>query len=1464
MNQNKKHSVFFRGIVIAVAFLLAVLCFPINGIVALASDGDVDYHFITIGNSKESVQTEVLKGDTYTIPVAYIGGNTGWKVGDSDQNNQKLATEGEQQVTLVSSNISVSILGEDVRLNEDNKSFNFKVEKEGTYQITYSYNYKIGEKGEEQTNSYKLNVVSKLPKASVNFVDTSIPLPSSIDLSLAHSKEDKNTYIDMNIPLPEIHDDKDEKIEGVAFYTTKTLAEAEAKVGQEGGVADKYVLITANGGHNAKDVEVSEENGRFFISGSVFSDKDYLAGLYTIRYSYYVRNASADNGKGVAHFVTSASKTTTVFTDDGKHNHYKNYDIKLDLDSDWIDNGQTGVESKLPKAIGLTSADTTPANEQVDVAYNVKVFFKTTREGQYNTEIKDIKVNPDDKDSALLYADQLNADGTLKDPTKFTPLQDGYYSFIYTIRDYYGNERSNLNDNKYAYEFKGGDGNNGVKDQKAPTAIVYDASSYDENDEYVDEAYKSKSYSVANGVVVYAIGMTDNVSKYNTPGVDMYREIMLDEEETVLTIKDYDKYNLVFNYRETGANSAYDNLITNDYNIRKQINAEGKQIKSDKDMLDWLKEKRYLIVVDNKNSDEIYKTFKSASVFGESITDGNTLVSWLKTQTPEEIAKLGFAYIDSDKTFGSNQNGDLGNDDYVIHYVVKDAAGNTSTHRTVSMTIVSTLVDNDAPQVVFSTGLKDSYLPNTTLTFNAPSWQKESYDNRMQMHTLYRYLYDESVSTGKFTGDKKLDEVWKAIDKIKDDNGVLLTEKYKTYNTDSTDGYTELTDTDASSYTIDLSEAGEKVTGLQIFVYVFDDAGNVGIYAKTVTISSVIDSFSPSLHDVIDNETAATYEQGTEIALPTLEFYDDAVGFMTYDIAIECERETGSLPIHSTGSHHERKVANGTIGTYKVYGGRFVASYEGTYHVTISVSDGNNNTIAYFKTYKVEPRVIIQPPVINPSFAKNQTVELDTLTDGIEIPVPVVNYEIPRSVTYDVYTAEDTKTNYTAGHDGYNNTDYVVLGVNENNLATNWSATYGTENVFRPTKTGTYDFVFTVDLIVYNYKTMKYQEMTVEADESTGMPTYKEGGYIEYTNKDKTAKIYAADDNSAFKVVSSEKTYFVVNDENGFKIFKEGESGLEEFNSKSVEDGWNDSIFAAEGAEDAFKELKHYKLESDVYRVVVQDSTAPELIDYDYPTALTKDAEGKVGALTIYGIQVKPNATGIDDIDRDRSQIVLSWTLASAGSTGSVTGRHVYSLSNGKDNNPFEDHTFDSFPDNSDGIYKVTYNVYDTNGNAADPVVYEIAVGDNIGPEMSFEEFEIKDSYKLSDLLKSPLKVDLSAIDVIDLGSDEAFEFPRKATLTNKSTGEEIKPDEELSKDDQLFFNIDEVGTYSLVVEVTDAVGNKSSQTFSFEVTAETRDGTTTYQVIGTVLIVISVLILAGVIIYFIVSKVKLDKELKK
>ena len=181
------------------------------------------------------------------------------------------------------------------------------------------------------------------------------------------------------------------------------------------------------------------------------------------------------------------------------------------------------------------------------------------------------------------------------------------------------------------------------------------------------------------------------------------------------------------------------------------------------------------------------------------------------------------------------------------------------------------------------------------------------------------------------------------------------------------------------------------------------------------------------------------------------------------------------------------------------------------------------------------------------------------------------------------------------------------------------------------------------------------------------------------------------------------------------------------------------------------------------------------------------------------------------------------------------------------------------------GTVTIAYTVYDNNGNSS-TAEYVIRAGDNTNPIIRVNTVDESDfiatTYSLSDFQDGLFTVDLTKLTFSDDKTAEADLVVTYEFVNDDTDDEPIEA--EIENENQLAYKIESVGNYTLTVTVTDEAGNSISRDFSFEVTEATSDATLTYRVIGTVLIVISVLLLAGVIIYFVVSKVKLDKELKK
>lgn len=1442
--KRKNRSILFRGMVLGVAMAFTVLCFPVNELKASAATMNdyTDYTFMTVGTRNERVLTTVNKGGVYEVANGYIGGNKNFVVGNTAADTTLDSGKG---VTLKSSRITVKyssdVIGEVVNgtaVNAKGESVSdgvvtikdgkvaFEANKVGAYTVTYSYEYEVG--GKRYTNSYDMTVTSEITDADINFGDNEkVFLPSILDLKLAEKSE--GVYKDMYIPMPEIVDDEGETVDTSSENEKFEFITSRNDIGNK----EKQVLIEVSASTNSTKVAVSgnAEDG-FYVAGSVFADAQYGAGKYTVTYSYY------EGGQ----FVASTTKVSQVYAKDDAH--YKDYALKLQLASDFVDNGQTGVETTLPSAKGVTADSSDPKNEAVDIYYTVTVYYKTST-GSYSV-IDAAKYNASVKEGE----DKIvNEDGTLVNPTKFKPLDDGYYSFVYEAYDYYydaeAGKDASVNKNHYyktdlgRYEYKN------IKDEKAPTPVVYEATKDGSLDD-VDASSKMSTRARPESVVIYAIGIDDNVSKAGDEGVVLTRKIMTDETVSKITLNStdanngYSDRNLVFNYK------GRDGLKTNNYLLRKAMEKAG-TADTEAATLAYLAENKYMIVVDNANYKTIYETFKDAGVFDEGVTEENAL-DWFKGET---ATTKGFAYIDCDQTFGASAatTGGMGVGQYYIHYVATDAAGNqTDIYKRLYIRDVE---DIESPNITFSTSLADSYLPNAKVTFNAPT-ASDNIDENMSLTVMYRYLdKDGNVIEVKDKedvkiSDKHISELWSDLgteenigNPVRDDNGTLITEKYKNYHKDENDGYVDITDTSVNSYTIDLSEV-EGAAKLQIIAYTYDDFGNAMLYGQTIDINNVQDNFPPQLKGVNSVEGAFNnkFEQGAVIALPKVTVADDAVGYMTYDVKVDYIEEGERYARSVRESTADRTNQEGA-GIFTVNAGEFVAAKDGNYQVSVAVKDANNNTIVVFTNYEVSPRATVQKPVIN-STLTSQEIELDD-RKTIEIPQPTVNFELGNSVTYDEYKANSYATDKT----------YVIRGINADGKATNWTTNdrYATNGTFTPNAKGQYEIKYSVKLEAYDKTKFTYHESSVEWD-SNDMPIYNVGGYYTNTTLGDSVKItFGANGEHRF---TNGTKYYIVKQEDGVVKFYEAD---EEFNQgEETQQNLVTGLTGFSGIDfdQWFKDLRVYNLESEIYTITVNDTKGPKLTNYDYSDQEFMSVEDfKANGIKVYGIE----ATDVSGIDSSKSEIRLSWKRANgtaAGDTGSRTYRAEGAL---------KDNVYTSSSSNLDGTYTITYDVYDNNGNRTTSS-YTISVGDNEDPKIVFPEDFVKTTYTLKD--KLVIDLDPTKVVVTDNKPMPADAKPRVKLVNTSKNNEEVKYTEEGTK--IIFDSFEEYGegTYKLTIEVEDAVGRVTTEEFEFSVATKTKNSTETYKVVGTVLIVISVLVLAGVIVYFIVSKVKLDKELKK
>ena len=258
-----------------------------------------------------------------------------------------------------------------------------------------------------------------------------------------------------------------------------------------------------------------------------------------------------------------------------------------------------------------------------------------------------------------------------------------------------------------------------------------------------------------------------------------------------------------------------------------------------------------------------------------------------------------------------------------------------------------------------------------------------------------------------------------------------------------------------------------------------------------------------------------------------------------------------------------------------------------------------------------------------------------------------------------------------------------------------------------------------------------------------------------------------------------------------------------------------------------------YTVESVQFTVEVKDTTKPVIDEIYVEPVVTLDYALSIPQFTAYDL---------NGIDVENSKVVLS--SKSYGSKefnyGDITSNRVVTLKYNE-------------------VYTLTFTVKDLAGNTT-TVKKEIKVGDTEPPVITIDETNktfVSEEIKLN----SKLTLDLSLVSVEDLVDDNLSKEDLVITVTRD--GETISNIHGNSKTNYEY-NINKAGEYTVTLKITDAAGNVSDTvTRKFTVNASENNGMEKNEIIGTILIVVSVLVLAGVIVYFIVSKKKTDKNTK-
>ncbi len=177
----------------------------------------------------------------------------------------------------------------------------------------------------------------------------------------------------------------------------------------------------------------------------------------------------------------------------------------------------------------------------------------------------------------------------------------------------------------------------------------------------------------------------------------------------------------------------------------------------------------------------------------------------------------------------------------------------------------------------------------------------------------------------------------------------------------------------------------------------------------------------------------------------------------------------------------------------------------------------------------------------------------------------------------------------------------------------------------------------------------------------------------------------------------------------------------------------------------------------------------------------------------------------------------------------------------------YVDELYSQFKADGEGVYTVSYSATDRFGRTTEPTDLIIYVGDWKAPEFSWKNADNKPKSEVK--LDSTWKFDISMMDVTDENGNVLGDG---ITYFASMKGPDGKDATTNSKGEYVF---DQVGNYTFRVTFEDKSGNTDYETVNISVTADTNEGETkTSTAVTTVLIVLSVVVLGGVVTYFVLS----------
>jgi hypothetical protein len=785
--------------------------------------------------------------------------------------------------------------------------------------------------------------------------------------------------------------------------------------------------------------------------------------------------------------------------------------------------------------------------------------------------------------------------------------------------------------------------------------------------------------------------------------------------------------------------------------------------------------------------------------------EGNEIVAGLTEDDEDAVTKMirkdadgiGYAYVKPE-----NKNSVSFTDQtYSFYYYASDNI-NTERSTYVSVKVTSGFSDETIPTISFSSDLQVAYLPTDSFDFKVAT-ATDSIDSKLETVTAYRYLDSAKSPIASTQTTQTLEYV---VTRAND-----TSKYYSSIGKHTLEGWYR--DDSESTYSVDLTNKPSTAKYVEILCYAIDDYGNAGFFNRIIKIADAEDNDIPELYKIV-NAPEDNYETSDIITLPTLYFADANSNYMSASVSVYKLSRSGSDVTKSVMKSTNMTTEYDTISeSFKVSGGTFHASTSGEYQVAITVKDSANHIVTTYFTYNVTgAAVYVEPEISN---ITSNTVELSAGQSYHLVPPTIALVE---DENYGYIGIDDTDDSYTATY----YTTSAISATGEYELD---------QYYFTAKEEGTYKIKYTVYLMRYSKNAL------TEESEATNGSVYLKNGKLmfKYDDKDYVVRI----DRENGNVLSANTTAQGTGDE----LREDGLNALENIVTVYAKDS----------------EVQTIKVGGVEFSIGIDDRTYPtelkELgseVEIVKPDSIVYNAEGYQTNTADSTVTITRTFGGVT---RTLAQISLEEWENGIDTSSSV--RDDFRIENGK--------IYLKLNDNGKYTIKYSIQAQDKNGTnvgSAETSEYTIKNGDIEGPTVELKDSLIETKYSVGDTLT----LNMSGITVSDNFTSDTDELLKKMTVSIKNNDldeSSIILENSADEDGKYVYStkLDTAGNYTLTITVEDEAGNVTTQTMSFEVTSEGSSSVDVQEVMGGVLIGLSVAILAGVVIYFIVSKVKLDKK---